>query len=93
MQKYIPEVEAGDKRVILVNGEPIGAINRVPSEVKLVKYAVGGVVELKNIYQKEICKFVKVGALMKKGQILVGLDIIGGFLTEINLSCRLVYKN
>ncbi len=88
MQKYIPEVEAGDKRVILVNGEPIGAINRVPSEGEIrSNMHVGGVAEPAHLSKRDmqICK--KVGALMKKkGQILVGLDIIGGFLTEINLT-------
>ena len=88
MQKYVPEVKSGDKRVILVNGDPIGAINRVPQagEVRSNMH-VGGKAEKIGLTDRdfEICN--KIGVLMKeKGQVLVGLDIIGDFLTEINLT-------
>ena len=88
MQKYIEAVEKGDKRVILVNGEPIGAINRVPikGEVRSNMH-VGGVAEKANLTKRDLQICESVGKLMKKrGQVLVGLDIIGDFLTEINLT-------
>ena len=88
MQKFLPNVKLGDKRIILVNGLPVGAINRVPplGEIRSNMH-VGGKpmpVELTS-RDLEICD--RVGPLMKeKGQVLVGLDIIGDMLTEINLT-------
>ncbi len=88
VQKYIPDVVNGDKRVILVDGKPIGAINRIPvsGEIRSNMH-VGGKARKVSLTprDKEICQKVK--PLMKeKGQLLVGLDIIGGVLTEINLT-------
>ncbi|MEE2774924.1 MAG: glutathione synthase [Pseudomonadota bacterium] len=88
IQKYLPDVVNGDKRVILVNGEPVGAINRVPlsGEIRSNMH-VGGKARKVALTSrdKEICR--RIGPLMReKGQLLVGLDIIGGVLTEINLT-------
>ena len=88
MQKYLSDVVFGDKRIILVNGTVAGAINRVPSQGEIrSNMHVGGVAVAVELTERdlEICN--RVGPLMKeKGQVLVGLDIIGGMLTEINLT-------
>ena len=87
-QKYLPQVKSGDKRIILIDGEPVGAINRVPKlgEVRSNMH-VGGTPE-KSIISKsdlEICK--EIGPTLKEnGQFLVGIDVIGNNLTEINLT-------
>lgn len=87
-QKFLPDVSKGDKRVILVNGEPIGAINRVPAAGETrSNMHVGGrpeKIELDD-RDREIC--ARIGPLLReKGQIFVGIDVIGGFLTEINVT-------
>jgi glutathione synthase len=87
-QKYLPAVAKGDKRVILVDGEPVGAINRVPlpGETRSNLHA-GGRPEpaLLDDRDREIC--AAIGPLLReKGQIFVGIDVIGGFLTEINVT-------
>ena len=88
MQKFLPDVRLGDKRVILVDGLPVGAINRVPIQGEIrSNMHVGGKALRVDLTSRdlEICNTV--GPLMKeKGQILVGLDIIGDMLTEINLT-------
>lgn len=88
VQKYLPAVTAGDKRVLLVNGEPVGAINRVPAagEVRSNMH-VGGRPEKIELSRRdhEICDAI--GPLLReKGQILVGIDVIGDYLTEINVT-------
>ena len=88
MQKYLPEVLSGDKRVILINGEPVGAINRIPEqgEIRSNMHVGGKAVRVELTSRDlEICN--RIGPLMKeKDQVLVGLDIIGDMLTEINLT-------
>ena len=88
VQKYLPAVTKGDKRVILVNGEPIGAINRVPAEGETrSNMHVGGRAEKVALTDRdrEIC--AAIGPLLReKGQIFVGIDVIGDWLTEINLT-------
>ena len=88
MQKYLPEVVSGDKRVILINGDPVGAINRIPraGEIRSNMHVGGKAVKADlNSRDLEICR--RITPLMKeKGQVLVGLDIIGDMLTEINLT-------
>ena len=88
MQKYLPEVISGDKRVILINGDPVGAINRIPSdgEIRSNMHVGGKAVKAElTVRDLEICH--RIAPLMKeKGQVLVGLDIIGDMLTEINLT-------
>ncbi|QFS81897.1 Glutathione synthetase [Roseivivax sp. THAF40] len=88
VQKYLPAVSKGDKRVILVDGEPVGAINRVPAagEVRSNMH-VGGRPEKVALTDRdrEIC--AKIGPLLReKGQIFVGIDVIGDWLTEINVT-------
>jgi glutathione synthase len=87
-QKYLPDVSRGDKRVILVDGAPIGAINRVPAEGETrSNMHVGGRPEKIGLTDRdrEIC--ARIGPLLReKGQIFVGIDVIGDYLTEINVT-------
>lgn len=88
VQKFLPDVSNGDKRVILVNGEPVGAINRVPlaGETRSNMHA-GGRPEKVGLTarDREICD--RIGPLLReKGQIFVGIDVIGDYLTEINVT-------
>jgi len=88
MQKFLPGVSAGDKRVILVDGEPVGGINRVPAEGETrSNMHVGGRPEATRLTEREreICAII--GPRLKEmGQIFVGIDVIGGWLTEINVT-------
>jgi glutathione synthase len=87
-QAFLPDVEKGDKRVILIEGEPVGAINRVPQKGETrSNMHVGGRAEkaVLDSHDLEICR--RIGpALREKGQIFVGIDVIGGRLTEINVT-------
>ena len=87
-QKYLPAVTRGDKRVILVDGEPVGAINRVPAEGETrSNMHVGGRPEPVGLTDRdrEIC--ARIGpTLREKGQVFVGIDVIGDWLTEINVT-------
>ena len=87
-QAFLPDVKNGDKRIILVDGDPVGAINRVPKvgETRSNMH-VGGKAERAKLSQrdKEICSAI--GPLLKsRGQIFVGIDVIGDYLTEINVT-------
>ncbi len=88
VQKFLPEVANGDKRVILVDGEPVGAINRVPAEGETrSNMHVGGRPEKVELTDRdhEIC--ASIGPLLReKGQVFVGIDVIGQYLTEINVT-------
>ena len=88
MQKFLPAVSKGDKRIILVDGEAVGAINRVPAEGETrSNMHVGGRPEKVAMTDRdhEIC--ARIGPLLReKGQIFVGIDVIGDWLTEINLT-------
>ncbi len=87
-QKFLPDVAAGDKRVILIDGDPIGAINRVPAKGETrSNMHVGGRPEKVELTERdrEIC--AAIGPLLReKGQVFVGIDVIGGWLTEINVT-------
>jgi glutathione synthase len=87
-QKFIPDVSNGDKRIILVDGEPVGAINRVPAAGETrSNMHVGGRPEKSGLTERdrEIC--ARIGpTLREKGQIFVGIDVIGRYLTEINVT-------
>ena len=88
MQKFLPDVSKGDKRVILVDGEPVGAINRVPAKGETrSNMHVGGRPEKVALTDRdrEIC--AAIGPLLReKGQVFVGIDVIGNWLTEINVT-------
>ena len=87
-QKFLAEVEKGDKRVILIDGEPAGAINRVPAPGETrSNMHVGGRPEKIALddRDREIC--ARIGPLLReRGLIFTGIDIIGGWLTEINVT-------
>lgn len=87
-QEYLPDVRKGDKRIILIDGEPVGAINRVPAEHdSRSNMHVGGRAEHSELTdrEKEICK--RIGpALRERGFLLVGIDVIGDYMTEINVT-------
>ncbi len=88
IQEYIPEITEGDKRIILINGQPLGAINRVPGNMDVrANLHVGGEARKTNLSIKDmyICKTIG-PYLKKKGLLFVGIDIIGDKLTEINVT-------
>lgn len=88
VQKFLPAVSAGDKRVILVDGAPVGAINRIPAKGETrSNLHVGGRAEKVALTDRdrEIC--ARIGPLLReKGQVFVGIDVIGDHLTEINVT-------
>lgn len=87
-QKYVPAVVKGDKRIILVNGEPVGAINRVPAEGETrSNMHVGGRPEKIGLTERDLEICAAIGPTLRdKGQIFVGIDVIGEWLTEINVT-------
>jgi len=88
VQKFLPDVSNGDKRVILVDGEPVGAINRVPAKGETrSNMHVGGRPEKIGLTQRDLEICAAIGPLLKeKGQVFVGIDVIGDYLTEINVT-------
>jgi glutathione synthase len=88
VQKFLPEIRQGDKRIILVDGEYAGAVNRVPAPDDLRSNMVrGGSPEATELSarEKEICQTIG-PALRERGLIFVGIDVIGSYLTEINVT-------
>lgn len=88
VQKYLPAVTRGDKRILLVDGEPCGAVNRVPQANDIRSNMVrGGAAEATELSarEKEICETIG-PALKKRGLTFVGIDVIDGYLTEINVT-------
>jgi len=88
LQKFLPSVTRGDKRILLVGGEPVGAINRVPQKGQIrSNLAVGGRAEAVELTarDREIC--AAIGPELKaRGLLFVGIDVIGEYLTEINVT-------
>ncbi|RCK53933.1 glutathione synthetase [Thalassospira profundimaris] len=88
VQAYVPAVRKGDKRIILVDGKPVGAINRVPADGEArSNMHVGGVAEKSMLTDREneICE--RIGPELKKRDLIfVGIDVIGDYLTEINVT-------
>ncbi|MCD8485238.1 MAG: glutathione synthase [Desertifilum sp.] len=88
IQAYLPAAQEGDKRIIVLNGEPIGAVNRIPTGQEFRgNMAVGGRVAETVITQREmeICAQLA-PTLQRDGLYFVGLDVIGGYLTEVNVT-------
>lgn len=88
VQEYLPSATQGDKRIILLDGEPIGAVNRIPTGNEFRgNMAVGGRIAKVDITEKEkeICRIVA-PKLKEDGLYFVGLDVIGGYLTEVNVT-------
>jgi len=88
VQKFLPAVSKGDKRVILVDGEPVGAINRVPAEGETrSNMHVGGRPEKVALTERDLEICARIGPLLReRGQVFVGIDVIGTYLTEINVT-------
>jgi glutathione synthase len=87
-QKFVPAVSRGDKRVLLVDGEPVGAINRVPADGQVrSNLARGGRAEAVELTDRdrEICRIIG-PELRRRGLLFVGIDVIGDYLTEINVT-------
>ena len=89
VQEYLPIVKKGDKRIILINGEPVGCLNRVPAEGEFrSNLGVGGLPELSELSSRdiEICQRIR-KTLIDYDLYFVGIDVIGEYLTEINVTC------
>ncbi|SCZ69621.1 glutathione synthase [Epibacterium ulvae] len=88
VQKFLPDVSNGDKRVILVDGEAVGAINRVPAKGETrSNMHVGGRPEKIGLTERDLEICAAIGPLLReKGQVFVGIDVIGDYLTEINVT-------
>jgi glutathione synthase len=89
IQRFLPEVKHGDKRIILVDGEFAGAVNRVPAPDDLRSNMVrGGAAQATELSarEREICDTLA-PALRERGLLFVGIDVIDGNLTEINVTC------
>jgi glutathione synthase len=87
-QRYLPEVRQGDKRIILIDGKPVGVINRVPAEGEArSNMHVGGKAVKAELTKRdrEICDAIG-PELARLGMIFVGIDVIGDYLTEINVT-------
>jgi glutathione synthase len=87
-QAYVPQSRQGDKRIILVDGEPIGAVLRVPSEDDHRGNMAAGGTPVKTTLtrrEQEICARLK-PKLLERGLLLVGIDVLGDYLTEVNVT-------
>jgi glutathione synthase len=87
-QEFVPAAKLGDKRILLVDGTPIGAVMRVPAEGELRNnFHAGGSPALTQLTprDREICE--RLGPFLRaRGQFFVGIDVLGEFLTEINVT-------
>lgn len=87
-QRYIPEIRTGDKRVIVVEGEPVGAVLRVPRDLESrANFHVGGTPRRAQVTprDREIC--ARLGPELRRlGIVLAGIDVIGEWLTEVNVT-------
>jgi glutathione synthase len=89
VQRFLPKVTEGDKRIILIDGEAAGAVNRVPAANDIRSNMVrGGAAKPTDLSprEREICETIG-PELRRRGQIFVGIDVIDGNLTEINVTC------
>ncbi len=88
LQKFLPSVTKGDKRILLIDGQAVGAINRVPQKGQIrSNLAVGGRAEAVELTarDREICATIG-SELKRRGLLFVGIDVIGDYLTEINVT-------
>ena len=89
VQPFLPEVKFGDKRIIILNGEPVGCLNRIPADGEFrSNLGVGGIPVLSELSDndKKICERIK-STLLDMSLFFVGIDVIGDYLTEINVTC------
>ena len=88
VQKFIKNVKKGDKRILLINGLPVGAVNRVPTNNEIrANLHIGGRAKKTNLTKREkfICNQIE-SKLREKGLFFTGIDVIDGYLTEINVT-------
>ncbi|MFP4538365.1 MAG: glutathione synthase [Dichotomicrobium sp.] len=88
VQKYLPQVRAGDKRILLVDGEPAGAINRVPADDETrSNMHIGGRAEPTEMTGRDLEICAAIGPELKRRRLaLAGIDVIGDYLTEVNVT-------
>lgn len=88
VQAFLPDVAKGDKRIVLVDGKPAGAVNRLPKPGEIrSNLAVGGAGAATDLTPREIEICNRLGPeLARRGLVFVGIDVIAGFLTEINVT-------
>lgn len=88
VQEYLPSAKEGDKRIILLDGKPIGAVNRIPTGKEFRgNMAVGGRVAKTDITERELSICATLAPkLQQDGLFFVGIDVIGGYLTEVNVT-------
>jgi glutathione synthase len=88
VQRYLPEIRQGDKRIILIEGEPVGAVSRLPKEGEArANFHAGGSAQRTTLTarEREIC--AAIGPVLRdNGMIFVGIDVVGDWLTEINVT-------
>ncbi len=88
VQRYLPEIRDGDKRIILVDGEPVGGVSRMPRDGEArANFHAGGAARKATLTQREQDICAQIGpALRERGLVFVGIDVIGDYLTEINVT-------
>ena len=89
VQPFLPEVKYGDKRIIILDGEPVGCLNRIPAKGEFrSNLGVGGIPKLSELSESDIkiCDAIK-PTLKEMKLVFVGIDVIGKYLTEINVTC------
>ena len=89
VQPFLPEVKYGDKRIIILDGEPVGCLNRIPAKGEFrSNLGVGGIPKLSKLSESDIkiCDAIK-PTLKEMNLVFVGIDVIGNYLTEINVTC------
>jgi len=89
VQPFLPEVKYGDKRIIILDGIPVGCLNRIPAKDEFrSNLGVGGIPKLSELSDSDIkiCEAIK-PTLKEMNLVFVGIDVIGKYLTEINVTC------
>ena len=89
VQPFLPEVKYGDKRIIILDGVPVGCLNRIPAKDEFrSNLGVGGIPKLSELSDSDIkiCEAIK-PTLKEMNLVFVGIDVIGKYLTEINVTC------
>jgi glutathione synthase len=88
VQRYLPEIRQGDKRIILIEGEPVGAVSRVPQQGEArANFHAGGSAKATELTQREQDICAAIGpTLREQGLVFVGIDVIGDYMTEINVT-------
>ena len=93
VQKFLPEIKNGDKRIILINGEPIAALRRIPKNHEIrSNIHVGGNCEAVRLSKQDLKSAMNQKLLKDEGLFFTGIDIIGKYLTEINVTSQPAFK-